>query len=139
MPLLRTVTTRPPSCTRSTTTASSNRTPSTQRLSIKDNLRVVLTFNPGERTVTQLPHNKPNADELMANLALAEMNLIHFPLPILQKLCNTLLTKREDVIRRFKTMSAITWLTIEVLPTPTRSDLPRRSPFHPSSSTRSPT
>ena len=34
----------------------------------------------------------------MVNIALAEMDLIHFASLILQKLCNALLTKRDDVI-----------------------------------------
>ena len=43
----------------------------TQRLHIKVNLRVVSTVCPLDRTVTQLLHNKPNIDELVANIALA--------------------------------------------------------------------
>ena len=93
------------------------------------NLRVVSTVSPRDMTVIQLLHNKPITVELTANLALAELDLIHIaPLP-LQGLCNGLLTKREDVIRRFfETMAATTCLTIEVLPTPTRSDVSRRAP-----------
>ena len=70
----------------------------TQRLYIKVNLRVVSTVCPLDRTVTQLLHNKQNADELMANLTPAEMDLTHFAPLILQGLCNALLTKREGVI-----------------------------------------
>ena len=33
----------------------------------------------------------------MANLALASIDLIHFALPIMQRLCNTLLTKRRSL------------------------------------------
>ena len=72
----------------------------TQWLSIKVNLRVVSTVNPLDKTVTQLLHNKTITDETGANLAPAETEPIHFPAH-LAKLCNTLLTKREDVIRRF--------------------------------------
>ena len=70
----------------------------TQRLYLKVNLRVVSAVYPRDRTVTQLLHNKPNTVELMVNIALAEMDLIHFASLILQKLCNALLTKRDDVI-----------------------------------------
>ena len=41
------------------------------------------------------------------------MDLIHFASPILQKLYNALLTKRDGVIWRFfETMSALTRLTV---------------------------
>ena len=86
----------------------------TQRLSIKANLRLVSTLYPRDRTVTHLPHNKPNTDGLMANLALAVMDLIHFAPSSLKTLCNALLTKREDVIMRFfEPLAAITRLTIK--------------------------
>ena len=49
----------------------------TQRLYLNVNPRVVATVNPRDRTVIQQLHNKPNTDELMADIALAE-NLIHF-------------------------------------------------------------
>ena len=42
----------------------------------------------------------------------------------MQRLCNALLTKHDDVIRTFfETMAAITRFTSNMLPTPTRSDL----------------
>ena len=50
----------------------------TQRLHLNVNLRDVSTIYPRDMTVTQLLHKKPNIDELMANLSLAEMDLIHF-------------------------------------------------------------
>ena len=89
----------------------------TQRLYLNVNLRVVLTFNPRDKTVTHLLYNKPITDELMANLALALIDLIHFAPLILQKLCNALLSKREEVVWRFfYLMAAITQLTIERAP-----------------------
>ena len=48
-------------------------------------------------TVTQLLPNKTIADQVTANLALAEMGLIHIVLLTFQRLRNSLLTKREDV------------------------------------------
>ena len=42
----------------------------TQRLYLNVNPRVVSAVCPRDRTVTQLLHNKPIADELMVNLAL---------------------------------------------------------------------
>ena len=56
----------------------------TQRLHLKVNLRVVVTVYPPDRTISQLLHNKPNTDELIANLALAVMGLIPFAPLILQ-------------------------------------------------------
>ena len=41
----------------------------TQRLHIKVNLGVVSTVYPRDRTVTGLLHNRPNIDELTANIA----------------------------------------------------------------------
>ena len=66
----------------------------------------------------------------MANIAIAAMDPIHFAPPILLRLCNALLTKREDVIWCFfETVSYITRLTIErALDTLAQlDDLPRRS------------
>ena len=89
----------------------------TERLNIKVNPRVVSTVCPRDRTVTQLLHNKPISDERMANIALAEIDLIHLAPLTLQRLCNALLTKREDVIFRFfESMAAITRVTIERAP-----------------------
>ena len=48
-----------------------------QRLYLKVNPRVVSAVYPCDRAVSQPLHNKPNTDELMANLALIEMDLIH--------------------------------------------------------------
>ena len=100
----------------------------TERLYINVNLRVVSTVYPRDRAVTRLLHNKPNTDELMSNIALAETDLIHIaPLP-LQGLCNALLTKSEDVIWPFpETIAAITRLAIEVLTTPSSSSKTFRS------------
>ena len=84
---------------------------------LKVNLRVVSTVCPLDRTVTQLLHDKPNIDELMVNLALAVIDLIHFAQLILQKLCNALLTKREvGIWHFFETIAAFTWPTIERAP-----------------------
>ena len=89
----------------------------TQRLSIKVNLRVVLTVFLPDMTVSQLRHNRPITDELLANLALTEVDFIHFTPLILQRLCNALLTKCDDVTRRlFETMAAIARLTIDRTP-----------------------
>ena len=49
----------------------------TQRLYLQVNPRVVSAVYSPDTTVTQLLHNKPITDELMAHLALAEMDLIH--------------------------------------------------------------
>ena len=104
----------------------------TQRLYLNVNPRVVSTFYTRDATVSQLLHNKPNVDELMANLAPAEMDLIHFAPLILQKLCNALLTKREMLSgTTSKQWPASRGSPSKVLPTPTRSDLPRRSPVRP--------
>ena len=86
-------------------------------------------------------HNTPITNGFTGNLAIAEVDLNHFAPRILQRLCNTLLTKRDDVIWRFfETMAAIMRLTIECSPdTLARSDLPRRSAARRSSSTPSPT
>ena len=87
----------------------------TQRLYLKDNLGVVSTVNPRDETVTQLLHNKPNTDELAANIALAEMDLTHFA-PHLEKTA-THCTPREDVIWPFfEPTVAITRLAIERAP-----------------------
>ena len=68
-------------------------------------------------TLARLLHNKPIADDIVAHLALAEMVRIHIAPLILQRLCNTLPAKREDVIWCFfETMSSITGLTIEGAP-----------------------
>ena len=102
----------------------------TQMLYLKVNLRFVSAVFRRDMTLTRLLFNKPNTDELMANLAPAEMDLIHLSSLILQKLCYTLLTKRKDVIWCFfETMSYITRLTIErALDTLAQlDDLPRRS------------
>ena len=103
------------------------------QLHIKVNLRVVSTVCPLDSTVTQPLHNKPNTDDLLANIALAVMDLIHFAHLILQKLYNSLLTKREDVVCRFfQTTATITRLTIEGAPgaDPHTSQFDR-SPFLP--------
>ena len=98
----------------------------TQRLYLKVNLRVVLAVYPRDMTVTQQLHNKPNTNKLLANLPPPRWISATPPL-ILQGLCNTLLTKREAVTRRFfKTMAAITRLTIEGVPD---AD-PHTSPFY---------
>ena len=52
-------------------------------------------------TVPQLLHNMAITDELTRNLALAEISLIHFATFILQRLSNSLLTKRDDVVWHF--------------------------------------
>ena len=54
------------------------------QLYLKVNMCVVSTVSPCDRTVTQLLHNKPTTDELTANIALAEMDFIHFAPLILQ-------------------------------------------------------
>ena len=55
----------------------------TQRLHYNVNLRVVSTIYPRDMSVTQL-YNKPNIDELMANLAPSVMGLIPFAPLILE-------------------------------------------------------
>ena len=72
-----------------------------RRLYLKANLRVVSAVYPRDKAVSQLLHKKPNTNELTGNFAPTEMDLIHLSSSILQKLCNSLLTKREDVIGRF--------------------------------------
>ena len=72
----------------------------TERLNLKVTQGVVSTVYPRDKTLTQLLH-KPITDELTANIALAEIDFIHFDPLILQGLWNALLTKREDVIMRF--------------------------------------
>ena len=57
----------------------------TPRLYTKVNLRVVSTVYPRDKTVAQLLHNKPNTNELMENIALAEMDSSSSPL-ILKRL-----------------------------------------------------
>ena len=67
------------------------------------------------------------------------MDLICIAPLILQRLCNALLTKHEDVIRTFfETTVAITRLAIEVLLTPTVATCSTISPST-CSSTPSPT
>ena len=92
MPLLRTATTPPPSCTRWTMTTSSNRTTSTLNDCTSMQPACCLDSQPTRQDFTQQLHNKPTTDELMANLALADMDLIHIAPLILQGLYNTLLT-----------------------------------------------
>ena len=102
----------------------------TQRLYLKVTLRVVSTVSPRDRTVTQLLDNKPITDEITAHIALAVTDLIHIaPLP-LQGLCNGLITKREDVIRRFfGTITTITCLAVHT-PTPSPSSMRSRTTSH---------
>ena len=71
-----------------------------ERLYLNANIRVVSTVYPRDKTVTQLLHNKPITNGLTGNLAIAEIDLTNFA-PSSCKDCNALLTKREDVIRRF--------------------------------------
>ena len=94
----------------------------TQRAYLKVTLRVVSTVYPHDRTVTRPLHNKPIPDELMAILAPAEMDLIHFAPLILQKLCNALLTKREMLSgTTSKQWPASRGSPSKVLPTPTHT------------------
>ena len=109
-----------------------------QRLFLKVNKRVVSTVCPLDRTVTQLLHDKPNIDELMANLALAVMDLIHFAQLILQKLCNARQCNAQSPLHLSLAMAAITRPTVER--TPLRRHRPARcSSARRSSSTPSPT
>ena len=55
-----------------------------QRLYLKVTLRVVSTVYRRDRAVSHLPHNKPNTDKHMANIAITEIDLIHFAPLILQ-------------------------------------------------------
>ena len=66
----------------------------TERPCLKDNLRVVSTVYLRDRTISQLLHNKTNADELMAN----SMTLLAAPEPSPSALgLLSFFTKREEV------------------------------------------
>ena len=83
------------------TTTANLTTFDTQPLYLNANLRVVSTVCPRDMTVPQPLHNMAITDELTRNLALAEISLIHFATFILQRLSNSLLTKRDDVVWHF--------------------------------------
>ena len=114
-----------------------------QRLHTKVNLRVVSTVSPRDVTVQQLLHNMVITDELTANLAPTEMDIIQITPLILERLCITLVTKRDDVIRGFfETIAIITFLSLHHPDTITQlvDLLPaRRSTVRRSSTTPSPT
>ena len=85
-----------------------------RRLYIKANLHVVSAVYPRDKAVSQLLHKKPNTNELTGNFALAEMDLNHFAPLIMQRHCNALLTRCENVIFRFsETVAPIPRLAIE--------------------------
>ena len=85
-----------------------------RRLYLKANRRVVSAVYLRDKAVSQLLHKKPNTNELTGNFALAEMDLNHFAPLIMQRHCNALLTRCENVIFCFsETVAPITRLAIE--------------------------
>ena len=104
----------------------------TQRLYINANLRVVSTIYPRDMSVTQL-YNKPNIDELMANLAPSVMGLIPFAPLILENFAtrsSPSATTSSGASSKQRPPSRGS--PSNMLPAPTRSDLPRPSTTRPS-------
>ena len=91
-------------------------------------------------TVIQILHNKTITDERMANLAIAETDLIHFARsPFKDSAMRCSPSTRTLSGASSKQCPSSRGSPSNVLPTPTRNDLPRRSTIHPSSTTPSPT
>ena len=92
------------------------------QLYLKVNLRVVTTVYPRVMTVLQLLHDKPNTDGLMANLAVAVMNLITIP----RSSCKDSTTGCSPHLRTLSCDSSQQWPASRasqsnVLPTPSPS------------------